>query len=79
MIVKSGEKMFKCLACGHKQVEKIQEKVWHIRCDLCQLYFMSATRARPTNVRGVGINEQADLGLALLMEMGAGEENSEFS
>lgn len=81
MTMKPGEKVFKCLACGHEQVEKIQEKVWHMRCDLCQLYFMSANRVRPTHVRGAGIGEQADLGLALLMEMGAGapEENSEFS
>lgn len=82
MIVKSGEKAFKCLACGHEQVEKIQEKVWHIRCDLCQLYFMTAKRVRPTQVRGTGLGGDADLGLALLMEMGAGapdEEKPKFS
>jgi len=69
MIIKSGETIWECLACGHDHT--VGERTEHIlmaRCDKCGSTFLKARKVEPTEVSGAGQNATADLGLALLME-----------
>lgn len=69
-LLMAGEKLVQCLACEHQQIVDVKEFMHIIQCERCANIFMNAVKARPTNVHGVGRNKTADLGLALLMEMG---------
>ncbi len=67
----AGEKLMQCLACEHRQVVNAKGFMHIIQCKRCANTFLNAVKVRPTNIHGVGRNKMADLGLALLMEMGA--------
>ena len=82
-MLKAGEKLVVCQVCEDQKIFKIKETVTLGQCERCHNAKMRVVKVRPTNVSGVGRRKIADLGLALLMEMGAGapnvEENLEFS
>ena len=77
-LLKAGEKLLLCKACGHQQIVLKKMGVILKSCSRCGNVRMKAVKARPTNIHGCGGNVKADLGLALLMEMGAGafDENN---
>jgi len=68
IIIKPGQKMFSCLACGCRHTSPIREHVLMVRCSNCGLPFCRAVRARPSRVHGIGLGPRADLGLTILME-----------
>jgi len=67
-----GEKLMRCLACEHEQVAMMKVSVFKVRCENCRRKFMEVVAIQPSQVHGAGRNAVADMGLALLMEAGAG-------
>lgn len=63
-----------CLVCDHEQVLRLEESIFKSKCERCCSKFMQVAEVQPTKVRGAGRNAVADLGLALLMEAGAGAD-----
>ena len=84
-MLKAGEKLIVCEVCEHQRIVPIKGDILEISltCERCEHRSMKVVKVSPTNVSGVGRNKIADLGLAILMEAGAGapdpEEKEEFS
>ena len=70
--LRPGEKLWECLKCEHQQIGSSKEKQSEARCERCRCPFLLGKQTQSTRVHGAGMGKGADLGLALLMEMGAG-------
>ena len=81
--MRAGEKLIMCGVCENGQVVKMKDEVDLSSCSRCHKATLKAVRVVHTDINGAGRNKTADLGLALLMEMGAGapdiKENRNFS
>jgi len=73
----AGEKLMQCSVCEHLTIVPKKNPADRIRCKRCGNAILKTVKAQPTNIHGVGRNKVADLGLALLMEMGAGAPDIE--
>jgi len=81
-MLKAGEKLVQCTVCEHQQVVPMKRAVKLSSCERCEHKALKVVKVSPTNIHGVGRNRTADLGLSILMEMGAGApdvEEPEFS
>ncbi len=68
----AGQTAYQCLlpGCEHISISEATENVRMVLCAQCMSPFVKAVKTRRTVVRGAGHNKMADLGLAILMEMG---------
>ena len=84
MMLRAGEKLLVCEVCESQRIIPITTNILKqgTICKRCEHTSMRVKKASPTNIRGAGRNKVADMGLALLMEMGAGasdlEEKKDF-
>jgi len=72
MTLRAGEKWLMCGVCKNGQVVLMKQEAKLVKCRRCGNATLKAVQVKPTDVNGAGRNATADLGLALLMEAGAG-------